>query len=356
MKQRNLFLSTMRLVNSKENHLTEFLAAALASDPVFRGAYASLVLRDFAAKNGWTAPEITEVKTQDSFKGSSCCPDLVLELCDGHVIACEHKIEAPETAGEDSSDRSPVGNLERYLELPEVQGVAYFRSSWSSPASAVLTHPKYIKPQDREHFLWRDLYEPLKGALAVPARWICEGFEDLGYTPPHREIGDLLDPDEAKQIDNQNNLGKLWNSTQSKLSALGWKVDSGRRCELYLRTNPVSAAKEIYISPLRKSGRFLLLRVTPRSESTIQQIEARLRQAALKTQHPIEIVSSLTRRTKGCRAVVVDVAVSLTELLRENLTVDEIERTLLGYVLPLVQAIDGGAADGAPRVVGVGVS
>ncbi len=95
----NLFLSTRSTANSQENHLTEFLAAALDSDRAFRDAYASVVLRNHADRRGWANVEIVGVTTQKSYPDTGCCPDLVLTLKAGQIVACEHKIEAPETLG-----------------------------------------------------------------------------------------------------------------------------------------------------------------------------------------------------------------------------------------------------------------
>jgi hypothetical protein len=110
----NLFLSTCALTKGREDHLTEFLAAALTVDEDVKKAYAELVLRDYARNNDGSAPQIAEVSTQKSYQGTSCRPDMVLTLTDGHAITCEHKIESPETLGEEEVEGGATAQLQRY--------------------------------------------------------------------------------------------------------------------------------------------------------------------------------------------------------------------------------------------------
>jgi hypothetical protein len=334
----NLFLSTRRLTSSKEDHLTEFLAAALQSDSSIRDAYGSLVLGAYAAKAGWAAPQILEVQTQRNFTGTGCCPDLTLTLRDGHVIASEHKIEAPETAGEESDDKEAVLQLERYLRLP-VDGVAYFRSTWSPPASSVLEDPKYIKPRAREHFLWSDLYPVLQARTTDLGRWLLEAFEFLGYTPPHPEIGDLGDPDPTIRAAHWENFAKLWQDTRSALRERGWKVTAGSVCQLYLQSHASSVAEQVFVSPMSNGGRILTVRVTPRDECAVPDIMARFRHLIEALGLGVELEDKSVRRVSGHRAVI-DVAIALRKLLPEHATAEELERKLLSYVVPLVDAID----------------
>lgn len=76
----NLFWSTRRVTEAREEHLTEFFAAALSQVPSFRQAYADLVLRDFAVRTGWSAPVIDVVGTQPECPGTGCRRDKVLRL------------------------------------------------------------------------------------------------------------------------------------------------------------------------------------------------------------------------------------------------------------------------------------
>jgi len=336
----NLFLSTRSTANSQENHLTEFLAAALDSDRAFRDAYASVVLRNHADRRGWANVEIVGVTTQKSYPDTGCCPDLVLTLKAGQIVACEHKIEAPETLGGADPGGDPMRQLARYLQLP-VDGVAYFRASWAPPAPAILEHPKYVRPQHREHFLWSDLHAALRIGTTDVAHWLTEGFEAIGYTLPHPTVGDLSDPDPEIRAANRQNFEKLWQRTRSTLGEQGWKVDTGSICELYLRAHRSSSAESIYISPLFRG---LFVRITPRQESSIGEIQRRVGGVAKATGLPVEVASTSVIRAKG-RQAVVDVTVSLTKLLEGSSTCDEIEQRLWSYVMPLVQAVDASDAN-----------
>jgi hypothetical protein len=294
----NLFLATRRLTDAKEDHLTDFLAAALEMDRTFRDAYFSAVLQAFCVQQGWAGSGIEAVKTQRNYPGTGCCPDLEVTLSGGQVVLCEHKIEAPETLGAEGEDEVAVRQLERYLRLP-VDGVAYFRSTWKTPSDAVLDHPKYVKPKAREHFLWRDLYPALQIGTTDVTRWLTEAFESLGYTPAHPSVGDLADRDDAVRSANKQNFAKLWQRTRSSLRELGWRVEAGSVCELYLRSHGGAAAREIYVSPLRESGRILLIRVTPDQEDSVASVKRRLDEAAKIMRVAPRIETVLVPRGQG---------------------------------------------------------
>jgi hypothetical protein len=137
----NLFLATRRLTRSKEDHLTEFIAALLVLNKKFNLDFSQLVLSEYAAQQGWDKPKIKGVETQVSYPGTTCRPDMRFLLEDGHVILCENKIEAPETMGSSMDGR---GQLKRYLDLP-ADGLVYIRSSPDQKIShEVLSHPRFI--------------------------------------------------------------------------------------------------------------------------------------------------------------------------------------------------------------------
>ena len=334
----NLFLATRRQTEAKEDHLTEFLAAILQSDRTFRASYAALVLGAFAARNSWDPPEIVGITTQQSYDEQRCRPDLELTLRDKKIIACEHKIEAAETLQEDLNSGDVVGQLDRYLQLP-IDGVAYFRSSWLSPADHVLNHPKYIRPRRREHFLWSDLYPILASGMTDIARWVKEGFEVLGYTPPHPFIGDLADPDDESRRRNRQNFAKLWLKTSSALREMGWSVTADGISELYLRSHPRSTAQFIFITPQYEGGRTLLIRFTPSVAGATREIDGRLRSLVEATPSRATVRCSSVLRKEGPCAVV-EVGIPLNELLGASTTVEEIENKLHSHVVPLVKAID----------------
>ena len=320
----NLFLSTRALTQCKEDHLTEFFAAALTLNREFRDVYAEYVIDPFAQRNGWEKPLIEKVETQVLYEEAKSRPDMRLILKDGRIVLCEHKIEALETQGPADNDRL---QLEKYLSLP-VQGVLFVRSSWKPPSQFVLDHPKYIKPVNREHFLWRDFFNLFD--LDDPfVSWIREGFETLGFTPPHPTIGELSGPDSEENIRNRKNFAKLWNSTKSLARDLGWKVSRGSIVELYLSESPTPLATDIFISP-SKQERFLF-RVTPSkgAENAVFQLLKNIAETLLV---PVEIEKEVVRRKEG-KVIVVDITTSLIKVIgKDKKDSAELEKRLQNFV------------------------
>ena len=328
----NLFWSTRALTDAREDHLTEFFASALEISEEFRTAYYDFVVASHAEKNGWGAIGIESVQTQVAFKDTTCCPDMILNLSNGKRIACEHKLDALETLG---PERDPRWQLQRYLDLP-IDGLVYTRSSWKPPGADILANPKYIHPTEREHFLWRDFY-PLFNSDHILIAWLREGFERLGFTPPHPSIGEMSGPDEVTNRLNRENFAKLWGRTRSFAHTIGWKVGTGAIVELYLTENPNSLASSIFISPT-KAERFLF-RVTPQKNKSTQ-VEKVLRASTLSVAGKVEIRSREVARKEG-KELVVDLTTSLREILGVKfLSPEEIENKLLLFVQPLLLAVD----------------
>jgi hypothetical protein len=325
----NLFWSTRALTAAREDHLTEFFAAALDVSEFFRAAYAKLILAGFPDS---AANKIKNVTTQMNFPNTTCCPDMILTLSDGRLIACEHKLDALETMG---PEQDPRAQLVRYLDLP-IDGLVYVRSSWSPPDPEVLNHPKYIQPQGREHFLWRDFYFLLSCENHVLLNWLREGFERLGFTPPHPSVGDMAGPDEKLNRANRKNFAKLWQRTRSVAHKGGWKITPGAIVELYLTENPSSLASCIFISPA-KFDRFLF-RVTPRP-GKIKVVMDKLNKACDLLGQGVEIVQHEVQRKAG-KEKVVDIITSLREILgTEQISPEQMESKLCCFVDPLLQAV-----------------
>lgn len=257
----NLFLKTRRLCRdagqSGEDHLTEFVAGALVASPAFREAYVSLTLgRRFEGL------ALVGVRTQVSYPGAQ--PDMELLLRDprrGDVrVIVEHKIDAAETVAQldeavaqiDEAERGLVGQLERYLEIPGIAGVLYFRRSLREPAATVLGHPLYIRPERLPHYLWEQLYSVLVDCEAdsVIVRWLREGFDELGFLPVPAEIGDLYDLDPMARERNRRALKHLLVPAREKLRYAGWsKVWTDQKGnELKAEGNSRSAAHRITVT------------------------------------------------------------------------------------------------------------
>lgn len=328
----NLFWSTRALTDAREDHLTEFVAAAIEYCPLFRSAFAKLVLSEFAGARNWVTPAIEGVKTQVSFPGTTCCPDMVLTLEDGHIVICEHKLDALETTG---PERDPRPQLERYLDL-QIDGLVYVRSSWSLPTKSVVEHEKYVRPPGYSHFLWRDFYPLLGGGEHVLLDWLRDGFERLGFTPPHPVVGEMDGTDDAENESNRRNFAKLWGPLRTEAGRLGWRVGSGSIVELYLSDNPTSAASSVFISPT-KAARFLV-RITPHAGKEAE-VEQRLEEIAATNPTRTEVAVAVVPRKDG-KASVINVVSTLREILGEEVTgTQAMEEKLLKFVAPLLYAL-----------------
>jgi hypothetical protein len=101
----NLFWSTRALTAAKEDHLTEFFAAALNLSERFRSSYTNLVLAGLFESE---PIKIQTVTTQVNFPNTTCCPDMLLTLSDGRKILCEHKLDAFETTGPEQDPRGSI--------------------------------------------------------------------------------------------------------------------------------------------------------------------------------------------------------------------------------------------------------
>lgn len=330
----NLFLRTRSLTPNREDHLTEFLAAALDADQAFRGAYERTLLDPVAETREWTSTRINRVRTQVWFPEVRGQPDLVLEIDGGRTVLCEHKLDASETELISSVDAETLGQLERYLRL-DVDGVAYFRSSWNPPSEEVLVHPRYVAPSGREHFLWEDLYEPLLEGTHDLVAWLREGFESLGFTPPHGTLGRLHGEDSEYVRANRRNFAKLWEKTRSECRRLGWKVDTGAVCELYLRGHESAPVSLIYVSPLHNRARVLLIRVAPVDADDLENIEGRISDLtpSLPVRPEVEVVTT----RPGNKRPVIDVRVPLRSLLAEEGDPLEMAEALVRMVVPVVE-------------------
>jgi hypothetical protein len=320
----NLFWATRSQTNSREDHLTEFFAAALEISPLVRSRYFDLVLKDFAKRKGWSSTRIAQIETQFWCDETTCRPDMLLILDDGKRIICEHKLEAVETVGPEIDDRL---QLERYLDL-RIDGLLYVRASWKTPAGSILKHPKYIRPKDREHFLWRDFYPLLDGVDDVFVEWLRDGFRNLGFTPPHAAIGDLWGSDEVQVRQNRLNFAKLWTRTRTMAANLGWEVATGAIVQLYFNDNETSLASEVFIQP---KGDMIHLRVTPRQKS----VDDCRRLLGIGTEAcfvQTEMMELQVPRKAG-KALVFDLTASLADVLgRDVRSVAQIEENLCRFV------------------------
>jgi hypothetical protein len=323
----NLYWQTRGLTHLREDHLTYFLAAALECDATFRREYKSIVLTTISSAT------IERVATQVSFDTFSCRPDLLLELQCGRSVACEHKLDSPETTAREPETGQVRKQLERYLELP-VDGVAYFRPSLVEVAKDVVDHPRYIHPPERAHFLWRDLYPALEMGEHVTTKWLLEGFQRQGFTPAVPHVGELWGEPETEEVKaNQSNFGKLWDSTRG-YARERWKVGTVYRHGLDLRPLTPSICRRVEITPAGPNASLLRFRceALPGQETPVLEI---LEAACGRLPYTPEIVSG----TLPNRLPYVDLLVPLHSLLSDTQTADEQEARLHGQVVPLLEAL-----------------
>lgn len=330
----NLFLDTRRLTQAREDHLTCFIAATLEVDPAFRTAYESLVLQRLQ-KDG-RPPRIVSVQTQTHFAEQHSVPDMVLDLADGRRVLCEHKIDAPETLHVTSDGRT-VKQLERYLTVPGIAGLAYFRSSPVTVPENVLSHSLYLRPQTAAHFVWHDLFAPLDRGESDLVRWLIKGFEHLGFTPPEPHVGALWPNDADGVPQNQRNFGKLWQKTRAHLEPT-WSMHQDQRgCELYLNPRTASLATRMYVSPIAQGGTLLRTRIDT-DEAHLELVRRRI--AGVCDRLPATPEVSVTEKPDG--RVYVDLLAPLRAMLEGADTVAEQEERLYAQVVPVAEVLTTG--------------
>ena len=363
----NLFLATRSYAAGHlEDHLTDFVAAALQACPSFAADYIEKTVAKYAAEKGWGRVRIRSVDTQGSFPCG--VPDLHLELTDEsgsrRLVVAEHKLQASETVrkatgapvvvlGETVENDEPQLQLQlaRYLAEPAIDGVLYVREWWKTPAAAVMEHPKYIRPAwGAEHFLWRDFYPLLvahdESNLLV--HWLREGFERISdyYTPPNPIVGDLDDPDPDIRSQNRRSLQQQWDKTRVALRERGWSmIEANIHGELYAYGNPASIARMIFVNPHHHGQ--LLFRVAPRDDTAVDSIRARITTALQDLPWPSEaaqpppVVEVFMNGTQGD----VQFTTSLSSVLGDDPS--SVGDALVAFIDLLVEAIDSPARLGS---------
>jgi hypothetical protein len=304
-------LSGFWLRRNGENLLTDAFAAALNASPQLRTEYAGFVLKDFARRRGWPkTPMIRRARVQVGYPGFGATPDMVLELVDGRDILCEHKIDAIETTAlrraiaQDSvpteseqlaAEDETVRQLEKYLGLPDVQGVVYVRRSEEPPSDAVLANPTYVRPTrrhgGRSHFLWRDFETILdrchrkggKGSELVGL--LLDGFHEMHFRTPAADFAlrDLNNRAKPEWKQNSDWFKDRWTPTLTYVGTHGWfkKKLSRIALNIWVKSEGISLAKRMRFAPMDPARNdAFTLSVTPRTPSDLPEVAARLKQLA----------------------------------------------------------------------------
>jgi hypothetical protein len=262
----NLFLSTRSMClgtnRSGEDHLTEFIASALADSPAFRKAYLSATVFE-----RFPGAVLTGIKTQVPYKEFGT-PDMQLFLMDSNgnefKVLVEHKIDSAEGAREiENDERHFSGQLDGYLQIPDIAALLYFRRSEKSPSAKVLDNPKYVRPETSSHFLWENLYEALKRSQADSYLITClrEGFEELGFLPPPKGFGDMYHPEKEERDRYRRAFFNLLAPVRELVRNLGWPVikRDQQGNEMKCEGNIKSSAFRITVTGSQKEGRFTIL-------------------------------------------------------------------------------------------------
>lgn len=355
----NLFLRTQALATGRrEDHLTEFIAAALAYSPRFAAAYVDLLIG--RSRPDWGVLRLVGVETQVGYERNTPDMRLTLEDVSGRrrTVIVEHKIEAAETIqitsrgdavvteSSELEESATERQLARYVKLPNIDGVLYFRESMRAIDSDVLANDRYIRPvRDHEqHFLWRDLRPLLEPANedSPIVGWLREGFDAAGYVEPLGTIGDLNDADESTRDRNRRNFQALWRSTMAETRASGWpKVGSGSISELYIENHPSSDAEWVWVNPAH--GSMFVIRVNlrdpARNDEFLQRCEAQVLPALRALLGKVEIRAEVVqvRRQEGPRSVI-DVVAAQRAVVGEIEDVGVIEERLRGTVITVLRA------------------
>jgi hypothetical protein len=327
LKQSNFFLNTRSLTSSKEDHLTEFLAALISMDEKFNSDFSDLLLGEYAAAKGWETPIISSVETQVNFLGTNCCPDMRFTLEDGHTIVCENKIEAPQTQG---SAKDPRGQLVRYLDLP-CDGLAYIRATPSPKLEeSIVGHSKFIT-RNGHHFLWRDIYPLLEendNPLVVAVR---KGFEVMGFVPPLPAIGTLSNFDSDSDEKNRAAFKELWRLAVDYGRQCGWRVETNKNAEMYYYSGQSDLLYQVFVSP-SKSERFLL-RLTLKDGVDVKKLHDQLQQVDIDV--PFETVAFIKRGKRDGKNIsedAIDITTSLRHVIGDTEDRKQMQQLLLNFV------------------------
>jgi len=235
--------------------------------------------------------------------------------------------------------------LARYVKLPNVDGVLYFRESARAIDADVLNNERYIRPTHghEQHFLWRDLRPLLDPEIedSPIIGWLREAFDAVGYVPPLGTIGDLNDADGSARERNRHNFQKLWSSTAAAARDAGWrKVIFGSISELYIEDHPSSEADWIWATPAR--GAMFVIRVNlhvpARNDGFLRTFETRLLPALREVLGDVDMRAEVVRvaRKEGPRSVI-DLVAPQRAVISESEDVGVIEERLRRTVMTIAR-------------------
>jgi hypothetical protein len=238
----DFFTNLMRWSTARENTFTECLAASLADDPFLCRAF----VRRLGGKVGVdeTPHVVTQVRpTRD------ICLDLVLQ-CERQRIGLENKLFA----------REGKGQLKKYLTRARVDRLAFVTGNRYPIEQAVLQNPRYLSPENEEHFLWHDFYDMIEARAQVkrPSPFVTslqQVFITLGFEPPLTRVGDLQSTDEAERTRARRHFWTLWGTTRQNLGERKWKIRRpGSIAQVYVEDGPKGPLEWALLDPIHPRG------------------------------------------------------------------------------------------------------
>jgi PD-(D/E)XK nuclease superfamily len=345
---------------SKENFLTECLAATLNADKQFMEQF---VRQLCGSQLSGCDFENAIVRTQQHYQapaGSNkrCCVDMVFTLADGTSIGVENKFRSPQ--GEQQ--------LRRYLHLG-FKGLAFItdydtrlpadiRSHISSncelcKAQAEREQPTvYLRPRDREHFRWSDFWSILHAASqAATASTLDHAlltfFEHFGFDPPPTTVPDIWGDTDAHKK-NGEAFAKYWETTKEGLRQRRWsRIGRAERAGLDVKNGHSRAIKRAWLDPLHSKGSLRLRLVLKEQFSASQWIDL------------IKPLSFPFREHADLHAVhipketlpVVDICVPFKKIFADTVDAKSYPRILAQYVLSIFDAIESAFIAEVERVL-----
>jgi hypothetical protein len=249
-----------------------------------------------------------------------------LTLADGHVILCEQRSE---TSADNSPRREDELHLLECLES-SADAVVCVRPTWHPLLPEILAHPKYLRPEEGDHFLWRDFYPLLRAAESNLAAWLTEGFDLLGFAPPSPQVSDFSADMGQQGTDLSDSLSHLWGETRRWAEDQGWRTKAGSRVELQLFDNDASKVSSVFVT-LVTVDRFVI-RATPRSVADAEVVLESFRAVARSCMIPVQVESTQVPGTDG-PTLAVKVRTRLRDVLGQDLSnPEQIEGRLRAYV------------------------
>lgn len=197
---RNIFLLEEKI--DLEDRLTFAWSWMLNLVPELGQAFSDLI----ATRSGLPLSRFQSATDHPSYRVSDF-PDMLLATKDWQVLF-EHKLDAP----------MDTNQLERYLRLAADTGtrLAFMsRDPWNV-APTVMGHPLYLRPSDRDHFLWTDIYPLVASCTSHAATDFEQYLAKLGLRP--EDWGGIGDPFVAARPQ----VTKVMVDASKLLRRLGW--------------------------------------------------------------------------------------------------------------------------------------